>query len=90
MTFIGAIIPRLLILVAWSNDPAYWEKALGSTLVLGLGWLVLPCTTLVYGLVSVNGLTLLNWVFLGMALLIDLGTWGFGALAARKQTSNFR
>jgi len=90
MTFIGAIIPRLLILVAWSNDPKYWETALNSTLVLGLGWLLLPCTTLVYGIASANGMTALNWIFLAMAFLIDLGTWGIGALAARKETSNFR
>ena len=91
MTFIGAVIPRLVLLVGWSNDPQYWGQTLfgGPLLFIG-GWLLLPCTTLVYGIASVNGMSLLNWIFLAMALLIDLGTWGVGALAARKETSNFR
>ena len=90
MTLIGAVIPRLLLLVAWSNDPAFWERTLGSLPLLAAGWLLLPTTTLAYGLLAPNGLTLLNWVWLGLALLIDLATWGIGALAARKETSNFR
>jgi hypothetical protein len=90
MTLIGAVIPRLLLLVAWSNAPAFWESTLGSTALLAGGWLLLPTTTLAYGLLAPNGLTLLNWIWLGLALLIDLSTWGIGALAARKETSNFR
>jgi hypothetical protein len=35
-------------------------------------------------------MTLLNWIFLGLAFLIDLGTWGIGVFAARKQASLYR
>jgi hypothetical protein len=91
MTLIGAVIPRLVLAVGWTNDPQYWgQTLLGGPLLFIGGWLLLPCTTLVYGIASSNGMSVLNWIFLAMALLIDLGTWGVGALAARKETSNFR
>jgi hypothetical protein len=35
-------------------------------------------------------MTFINWIFLGCAVLLDLGTWGIGVFAARKQTSNYR
>ena len=37
-----------------------------------------------------NGLTLLNIVFLACGFMIDLGTWGVGFFATRQQVSNFR
>ncbi|HEX2469732.1 MAG TPA: hypothetical protein VHK05_04010 [Candidatus Limnocylindrales bacterium] len=86
----GAILPRFALLVAWFNDPGYWNAVYSSQLFFLLGFIVLPWTTLIYGLVAPNGLTLINWIFLIFALLIDLGTWGIGALAARKQASYYR
>lgn len=53
-------------------------------------FLVLPWTTLVYGFVQPNGLSILNWIFLGCAFMLDLATWGIGALASRKQVSAYR
>ena len=35
-------------------------------------------------------MTIVNWIFLAFGLLIDLGTWGIGLFAARKQTSFYR
>ena len=91
MVVIGMLMPRFVLLVGWSNDQAYWQNLFGSTLWLGVGFLVFPWTTLIYGLVQANGLSLLNIIFIGAAFLLDLGTYGMGAFAARKQApSNFR
>ena len=90
MAIFGAILPRFTLLVAWSNDSAYWESLFGSQLWLLGGFLVLPWTTLIYGFVQPNGLSLLNWIFLGCAFMLDLATWGIGALASRKQVSTYR
>ena len=54
------------------------------------GFLFFPWTTLIYGLFQANGMTWLNWVFLLFALLIDLGTWGIGFFASRKEYSAYR
>jgi hypothetical protein len=90
MGIFGAILPRFVLLVGWFNDPGYWNTVIQSQLFFLLGFLVLPWTTLIYGLVAPNGLTVINIIFLIFALLIDLATWGVGALAARKQTSYYR
>lgn len=86
----GAILPRFVLLVGWANDATYWESLFGSQVWLLGGFIFFPWTTLIYGFVSPNGLTLLNWIFLGCALLLDLGTWGVGVFASRKQVSNYR
>jgi len=86
----GIVLPRFALLVGWYNDPTFWNNLLSSQLWLALGWLFLPWTTLIYGFTAPNGMTLINWIFVGCAVLLDLGTWGIGAFAARKQTSNYR
>jgi hypothetical protein len=91
MTVVGVLMPRFLLLVGWSNDQAYWGSLLGSPVWLLGGFLFFPWTTFVYGIVQVNGLSFLNIVFLVAAFLLDLGTWGVGVFAGRKQvTSSYR
>jgi hypothetical protein len=90
LAFITAILPRFLLLVAWTNDQDHWGNLFGSPIWLVGGFLVLPWTTLIYGFVEPNGLTLLNIIFLVCGLLLDLSTWGVGALATRKQASIYR
>ncbi len=53
MAIFGALIPRFVLLVAWSNDATYWAQTLfgGPVLFLG-GFLFFPWTTLIYGLVQ--------------------------------------
>jgi hypothetical protein len=86
----GAVVPRFTLAVAWSNDQTYWNGILGSALWLGVGFLFMPWTTLTYGLFQANGMTILNWIFLLFAVLIDLGTWGVGFFAGRKEYSSYR
>jgi hypothetical protein len=86
----GVILPRFALLTAWYNDPDYWNNLLGSQVWLGLGFLLLPWTTLIYGFTSANGMSLINIIFLVFAFLGDIGTYGIGFFGTRKQTSNFR
>ena len=90
MALFGAILPRFVLLVGWFNDPAGWEAAIGSNVLLLGGFLFFPWTTLIYGFVAPNGLTLLNIVFLIAAFAIDLGTWGVGFFASRERVSSYR
>jgi hypothetical protein len=90
MAIFGAILPRFVLLVGWSNDPTGWVNAIGSPVLLLGGFLFFPCTTLIYGFVAPNGLSLLNIIFLASAFLIDLATWGVGFFASREQVSNYR
>ena len=90
MAIFGAIRPRFVILAGWVNDQAGSKAVFGSEVWLLGGFLFFPWTTLIYALVQPNGLSLLNWIFLGCALLIDLGTWGIGFFAGRKEYSAYR
>ena len=90
MAIFGAIIPRFALLVGWYNDTTFWTNLYGSPFLFLLGFLFLPWTTLIYGLASPNGMTIVNWIFLAFGLLIDLGTWGIGFFAAHKQESFYR
>jgi hypothetical protein len=90
MAIFGALLPRLVLLVGWSNDQAGWAAIFGSPVWFLGGFLFFPWTTLVYGLAYQNGMSLLNWIFVISALLIDLGTWGVGFFASRQQVSNYR
>jgi len=86
----GLILPRFALLAAWANDQAYWNALLGSQLFLGLGFLFLPWTTLIYGFAAHNGMSLLNWIFVIFAVLADLGTYGIGYFGGRKDYSSYR
>jgi hypothetical protein len=90
MAIFGAILPRFILLVGWSNDQAYWGSVLGAPVWFLGGFLFFPWTTLIYGLVQRNGLSLLNIIFLVMGFLADLGTWGVGVFAGRQQVSSYR
>ena len=91
MAIFGAILPRFALLVGWFNNPAAWTAVLGSPVWFLGGFLFFPWTTLIYGFVAPNGLSIVNIIFLAFALLlIDLGTWGVGFFASREQVSNYR
>jgi hypothetical protein len=90
MAIFGALLPRFVIAVGWTNDQAGWAAIFGSPGVLLGGFLIFPWTTLIYAFVQPNGLSLLNIIFLVAALFIDLGTWGVGFFASREQVSSYR
>jgi hypothetical protein len=91
MAIFGALLPRFVLLVAWSNDQTYWANTVfGSPVWLLGGFLFFPWTTLIYGLLQANGLSFLNIIFVIGALMIDLGTWGIGFFATRKEVSHYR
>ena len=81
--------PRLAILVWWLMDSARFNLAFNTEvwpLHLAvpfwiwplLGALLVPWTTLAYLIVSPGGVVGLDWLWLGLGLLIDLGSHSGG------------
>lgn len=70
--------PRLATLVWWFVQPARMGATFSGWLLPLLGIVFLPWTTLMYIIVFPGGLTLVNWVFLGLALAVDIGSYGSG------------
>ncbi|NTW28087.1 MAG: hypothetical protein HGA39_01815 [Coriobacteriia bacterium] len=80
--------PRLALVLWWLLDPARitatfsgWSATIGSWTASGWVWplaglLLLPWTTVAYVFVAPGGLATLDWIILGIGLLLDLSTHG--------------
>jgi hypothetical protein len=83
--------PRLAFLLWWLVQPARIDKTFSSMpggfawLWAGLGVLFLPWTTIMYVFVYPGGLSFVNWVFLGLALAVDIGSYGGGEYGRRNR-----
>ena len=84
--FITALLllgPRAIILGWWLINPLRFGATFDTFLWPALGTLFLPWTTLTYVLVAPAGLYGLDWLWLGLAVLVDLGSYGGGGYGNR-------
>jgi hypothetical protein len=91
--------PRIALTLWWFMDPARimavfsgWSTTLGSiTAPLWVwplaGLLLVPWTTIAYVFVAPGGITTIEWVVLGIALLLDLSTHGGSGRAYNQRRS---
>jgi hypothetical protein len=75
----GVILPRFALLVAWTNAQEYWNTLFSSQLWLGLGFLFLPWTTLIYGFSRRTAPERPEHHLHRARRPADLGTWGVGS-----------
>ncbi|HTW64191.1 MAG TPA: hypothetical protein VME17_06225 [Bryobacteraceae bacterium] len=73
------LFPRLALVLLFLFTH-YLDRAFHNFLILVLGFLFLPFTTLVYAWLVNSGLPLagINLIWLIIAALVDLGSWGHG------------
>lgn len=84
------ISPRLVVFLVWLFDRGLWDRVFHGTVFLPLlGFFFLPFTTLIY-LFAVNPATgqvsAFGWIWLILALFIDLGSYGGNAYRARSNS----
>src|ERR687889_1028513 len=74
----GGLFPRLALLILWIARPVLVEAAFNTFILPLLGIIFLPFTTLIYVIVYVPGVGLTGWGFIWViiALLLDIGHWG--------------
>src|SRR5687768_7817084 len=74
----GGLFPRLALLILWIARPALVDAAFNTFILPLLGIIFLPFTTLIYVIVYVPGVGLTGWGFIWViiALLLDIGHWG--------------
>ena len=78
--------PRLAILIWWLINRLYVTRAFADSWLLGiLGWIFLPWLTLMYIIVYPGGIIGFDWVWLGLALLADLASYGGGGYGNRSR-----
>jgi len=80
LAFLG---PRAAILVWWIVDQARWSAAFDTFIWPLLGFIFLPWVTLAYVLVFPGGIEGFDWIWLGLALLLDLSSWAGGGWTNR-------
>jgi hypothetical protein len=73
--------PRAAILVWWLLEPVRWELAFDTFIWPFLGFIFLPFTTLMYVIVIPAGIDGFDYLWLGLAVALDLFSWlggGYG------------
>lgn len=79
--------PRFAVLIWWLIRPVYYRLVFNTWIWPLLGIIFLPWTTLMYLIVGGGPLSGFDWVWLGLALLADLGSYGGGAYGNRERFS---
>jgi len=80
--------PRFALFFWYLFDTRYVSAAFNNLLFAIIGFLFLPWTTLMWVIVYPGGISLVNWIFLGIAFLIDMGTYfGGGREGQRRYAS---
>jgi hypothetical protein len=76
---------RILLLMEWIARPAQMNLAFNTFIIPCLGFLFLPITTLVYVWLvqGVGGIQGFDWLWLGLAVLMDIATLGSAGYANR-------
>jgi hypothetical protein len=77
--------PRAVILVWGLVAPLQWSAVFGTLLIPILGFLFLPWTTLTYFLVAGGGVFGLDWLFVALALVVDLSSYAGGGAYRRRR-----
>jgi hypothetical protein len=75
--------PRAGILVWWLMQNERWNLTFQGWIVPLIGFIIAPWTTLAYVAVYPGGIQLFDWIILGIAVLLDLGSW-FGGYRNRR------
>jgi hypothetical protein len=76
LTALVASFSRIALLCAWLARPAMMDAAFKGFIIPCLGFLFLPFTTLMYVLLvqGVGGIQGLDWLWLFLAVLMDLAS----------------
>ena len=85
LAMMAAFFPRLGMLVLWLARPNLVSAAFGDSWLIPLAGVVfLPFTTLFYVLLYHPGVGLyaFDWIWIGLAVLLDLSHW-FGGYTQR-------
>ena len=92
--------PRIALVLWWFMDPARiylafrgWSAAVGGITAPQWIWplvglLLLPWTTVAYIFVAPGGITMLEWVVIVIALLLDLSAHGGSGRAYQQRRSS--
>jgi hypothetical protein len=84
LALLSAFAPRFVFLVIWLARPVYVDSVFDTFILPLLGLIFLPFTTLMYVFLAAPpfGVSGLEWIWIGIAVLLDLSHYG-GVYAQR-------
>ncbi len=82
---LAGLFPRFAFAIYWIARPQVVDAAFGTFIVPLLGLLFLPFTTLMYVILWTpgTGLTGADWLWVGIAFILDLGHYSYSAYGNR-------
>lgn len=80
--------PRALIFFWWVLEPARWGATFQNGIVPLIGFLFLPWTTIAWVAVFPGGVEGLDWLWVGIALVVDVASYGGSAWGNRDKTES--
>jgi hypothetical protein len=85
-----ALGPRAAILFWWLIQPVRWDQAFDTFIWPFLGFLLAPWTTLMYVAVQPAGIDGFDYLWLGIAVALDLFSWFGGGYANKDRIQAYR
>jgi hypothetical protein len=89
LTGIVAGFSRIMLLMFWFARPVAMETTFGTFIVPCLGFMILPVTTMVYVWLywstASHAIQGLDWVWLGLAVVLDIASIGAAGAANRNR-----
>jgi hypothetical protein len=84
---LAGLFPRFAFLIYWIARPASVNAAFDTFIFPLLGLIFLPFTTLMYVILWTPGVgvTGTDWIWIGIAVLLDLGHYTYSAYGNRNQ-----
>jgi hypothetical protein len=88
---LAGLFPRLAFAIYWIARPNVVAAVFNDFFLWPLlGLIFLPFTTLMYTILyGVNGLTGFDWVWVGIAFVLDLGHYTYSAYGNREQIPGY-
>ena len=83
MTILLFLGPRVANVIWWIANPSRWDLAFNSVVWPILGIVFAPWTTLMYMIVFVGGVNGLEWLWIGLGILADVGMYVGGGAGNR-------
>jgi hypothetical protein len=81
--------PRAAILFWWLIQPLRWEQAFDTFVWPFLGFLLAPWTTLMYVAVFPAGIEGFDYLWMGLAVALDLASWFGGGYTNRNRMPGY-
>ena len=82
--------PRVVGALWWLFRPGYWQTVFGTWIWPLLGLIFLPWTTLMFAILAPRGIYGFEWLWIVLAVVADLATYGGGAYGNRNRIPGYR